>query len=224
MGFQLSGLYFFGSGERRATTWGSDLRNDRGASYQILTPAGSTAASLGAVCGCTVEGQTLATVRSCSTALTSWASRSIASTCGSRNGCRLAAGEPRRAWLKCSTCSITRTIGSYTTHEAAARLRQAVVQRQRSPFSRASAAGVPVRVLEAQAIQGDTYAVSHVRRDLRGPVVVSRTRRTNANTKETKGTKATKDGNQIGFRVRRDLRDLRVCSFKLSGRSSSPAS
>jgi hypothetical protein len=56
-GVQLSGLYFFGSGERRATTWGSDLRNTGGASYQILTPAGTTAESLGALCGCTVKGQ-----------------------------------------------------------------------------------------------------------------------------------------------------------------------
>jgi carboxypeptidase family protein len=56
-GFQLSGLYFFGSGQRYSTSWGSDLRNTGGASYQILTPAGTTAASLGAVCGCTVKGQ-----------------------------------------------------------------------------------------------------------------------------------------------------------------------
>jgi hypothetical protein len=48
MGFQLSGLYFFGSGERRATGWGSDLRNTGGATHQngLLTPAGTTAASL----------------------------------------------------------------------------------------------------------------------------------------------------------------------------------
>ena len=59
-GFQLSGLYFFGSGERRGTNWGADLRNTGGANYGILTPAGTTAASLGAVCGCTVKGQTLA--------------------------------------------------------------------------------------------------------------------------------------------------------------------
>jgi hypothetical protein len=57
-GVQLSGLYFFGSGERRATSWGSDLRNTGGASYQILTPAGTTLESLGALCGCTVKGQT----------------------------------------------------------------------------------------------------------------------------------------------------------------------
>jgi hypothetical protein len=57
-GVQLSGLYFFGSGQRYATTWGSDLRNTGGASYQILTPAGTTAESLGALCGCTVKGQT----------------------------------------------------------------------------------------------------------------------------------------------------------------------
>ena len=59
-GFQLSGLYFFGSGERRNTSWGSDLRNTGGASYSILTPPGTTAASLGAQCGCTVKGVTLA--------------------------------------------------------------------------------------------------------------------------------------------------------------------
>jgi hypothetical protein len=58
-GLQLSGLYFFGSGERRATTWGSDLRNTGGASYQLLTPAGTTAASLGALCNCAVKGQTV---------------------------------------------------------------------------------------------------------------------------------------------------------------------
>ena len=57
-GVQLSGLYFFGSGQRYSTTWGSDLRNTGGASYQILTPAGTTAESLGALCGCTVKGQT----------------------------------------------------------------------------------------------------------------------------------------------------------------------
>jgi hypothetical protein len=59
-GMQLSGLYFFGSGERRGTSWGADLRNTGGASYSILTPPGTTAASLGAQCGCTVKGQTLA--------------------------------------------------------------------------------------------------------------------------------------------------------------------
>jgi hypothetical protein len=59
-GFQVSGLYFFGSGERRNTSWGADLRNTGGANYSILTPPGTTAASLGAVCGCTVKGITLA--------------------------------------------------------------------------------------------------------------------------------------------------------------------
>jgi hypothetical protein len=59
-GFQLSGLYFYGSGQRLSTTWGSDLRNTGGASYNILTPTGTTPASLGAQCGCTVKGQTLA--------------------------------------------------------------------------------------------------------------------------------------------------------------------
>ena len=59
-GMQLSGIYFFGSGARTSTTWGSDLRNTGGASYSILTPAGTTAASLGAQCNCTVKGQTLA--------------------------------------------------------------------------------------------------------------------------------------------------------------------
>ncbi len=59
-GVQLSGLYFFGSGERRNTTWGSDLRNTGGASFQILTPPGTTAASIGALCHCDVKGQTLA--------------------------------------------------------------------------------------------------------------------------------------------------------------------
>jgi hypothetical protein len=56
-GLQLSGLYFFGSGQRYDTTWGSDLRNTGGANFQILTPAGTTAESLGALCGCTVKGQ-----------------------------------------------------------------------------------------------------------------------------------------------------------------------
>jgi hypothetical protein len=46
MGFQLSGVYFFGSGERRGTSWGSDLRNTGGANHGILTPAGTTAESL----------------------------------------------------------------------------------------------------------------------------------------------------------------------------------
>ena len=59
-GVQLSGLYFFGSGERRNTSWGADLRNTGGANYSILTPAGTTAASLGALCNCTVNGQTTA--------------------------------------------------------------------------------------------------------------------------------------------------------------------
>ncbi len=59
-GFQLSGLYFFGAGERRNTSWGSDLRNTGGANFGLLTPAGTTAASLGALCGCTVKGVTLA--------------------------------------------------------------------------------------------------------------------------------------------------------------------
>ena len=46
LGFQLSGVYFFGSGERRSTSWGSDLRNTGGANFGILTPAGTTAESL----------------------------------------------------------------------------------------------------------------------------------------------------------------------------------
>jgi hypothetical protein len=57
-GVQLSGLYFYGSGQRTGTSWGSDLRLTGGASYNILTPAGTTAASLGALCNCTVKGQT----------------------------------------------------------------------------------------------------------------------------------------------------------------------
>ena len=57
-GVQLSGLYFFGSGQRTGTSWGSDLRLTGGAAYNILTPAGTTAASLGALCGCDVKGQT----------------------------------------------------------------------------------------------------------------------------------------------------------------------
>src|SRR5207253_7865111 len=46
-----------GSGERRNTSWGSDLRNTGGANYGLLTPTGTTAESLGAQCGCTVKGQ-----------------------------------------------------------------------------------------------------------------------------------------------------------------------
>jgi len=62
----LSGLYFYGSGQRFSTSWGSDLRNTGGASYNILTPATVTvngqvspvnAATLGTFCGCTVKGQ-----------------------------------------------------------------------------------------------------------------------------------------------------------------------
>jgi hypothetical protein len=56
-GVQLSGLYFFGSGQRFSTSWGSDLRLTGGASYNLLTPAGTTAASLGALCNCNVKGQ-----------------------------------------------------------------------------------------------------------------------------------------------------------------------
>ena len=68
-GFQLSGLYFFGSGERRNTSWGSDLRNTGGANYAILTPrtltinnqqVATTAESLGTFCGCVVKGVMLA--------------------------------------------------------------------------------------------------------------------------------------------------------------------
>jgi len=46
LGFQVSGVYFFGSGQRYNTSWGSDLRNTGGANYGILTPAGTTAESL----------------------------------------------------------------------------------------------------------------------------------------------------------------------------------
>ncbi len=56
-GVQLSGVYFFGSGQRYDTSWGSDLRNTGGANYGILTPGGTTAASLGPLCGCDVKGQ-----------------------------------------------------------------------------------------------------------------------------------------------------------------------
>ena len=66
-GVQLSGLYFFGSGERRSTNWGGDQRNTGGANFGILTPAtitvngqsvATTAESLSAFCGCTASGQT----------------------------------------------------------------------------------------------------------------------------------------------------------------------
>jgi len=40
-GFQLSGLYFFGSGARLATTYGGDLRNTGGTSESRLRPDGS---------------------------------------------------------------------------------------------------------------------------------------------------------------------------------------
>ena len=33
VGFQLSGLYFFGSGERFGTSWGGDLRNMGGGEH-----------------------------------------------------------------------------------------------------------------------------------------------------------------------------------------------
>jgi hypothetical protein len=55
LGFQLSGVYFFGSGERRSTSWGSDLRNTGGANFGILTPAGTTAESLTAQLNPTCE-------------------------------------------------------------------------------------------------------------------------------------------------------------------------
>jgi hypothetical protein len=42
-GVQLSGLYFFGSGERRSTSWGSDLRNTGGGGFAILKPDGTLA-------------------------------------------------------------------------------------------------------------------------------------------------------------------------------------
>jgi len=44
MGFQLSGLYFFGSGERRSTSYGGDRRNQGAASSQRLRPDGSIVA------------------------------------------------------------------------------------------------------------------------------------------------------------------------------------
>jgi hypothetical protein len=56
-GVQLSGLYFFGSGQRYSTSWGSDLRNTGGASYNILIPATTSQAALAAGCGCDVKGQ-----------------------------------------------------------------------------------------------------------------------------------------------------------------------
>lgn len=64
-GFQLSGVYFFGSGERRSTNWGGDLRNTGGANFGLLTPAGTTASSIAATLnpavleklGGTVKGQ-----------------------------------------------------------------------------------------------------------------------------------------------------------------------
>jgi hypothetical protein len=66
-GVQLSGLYFFGSGQRYSTSWGGDLRNTGGATYGILTPATLTIngqavptsqATLSQFCGCSAEGQT----------------------------------------------------------------------------------------------------------------------------------------------------------------------
>ena len=83
--------YFFGSGQRLSTTWGSDLRNTEAPQQQILTPAGTTAAWLGAQCACTVKGQTLADGSFLLTALSSWASRSTAWTCASRSASTLAA-------------------------------------------------------------------------------------------------------------------------------------
>jgi len=40
-GLQVSGLYFYGSGERRATTWGGDFRNQGAANQARLRPDGS---------------------------------------------------------------------------------------------------------------------------------------------------------------------------------------
>jgi len=42
-GFQMSGLYFFGSGERYSTNYGLDLRNLGGAGQQRLRPDGTIA-------------------------------------------------------------------------------------------------------------------------------------------------------------------------------------
>jgi hypothetical protein len=66
-GVQLSGLYFYGSGQRYGTSWGGDLRNTGGANYGILTPptltvngavVPTTQASLSQFCGCSALGQT----------------------------------------------------------------------------------------------------------------------------------------------------------------------
>ena len=66
-GVQLSGLYFFGSGARTGTSWGSDLRLTGGASYNILTPATLTVngqvvptsqGTLSQFCHCDVKGVT----------------------------------------------------------------------------------------------------------------------------------------------------------------------
>jgi hypothetical protein len=43
-GFQVSGLYFFGSGERYATTWGGDLRGVGAGGTSRLRPTGSIVA------------------------------------------------------------------------------------------------------------------------------------------------------------------------------------
>src|SRR5262249_13128835 len=65
-GVQLSGLYFYGSGQRYSTSWGGDLRNPGGANYGILTPATltvngvvvpTTLDTLSQFCGCTAKGQ-----------------------------------------------------------------------------------------------------------------------------------------------------------------------
>jgi hypothetical protein len=61
-GVELSGVYFFGSGQRYGTSWGSDLRNTGGANFGILTPAGTTAESLTAQLDPTVR-ERLGTVK-----------------------------------------------------------------------------------------------------------------------------------------------------------------
>ena len=91
MGFQLSGLYFFGSGERRSTSWGSDLRNTGGANYGILTPRWHDRSIADGAADATVrdrvdgQGSGCTTVSSSSIARSSLASRSTAWICVSRS-------------------------------------------------------------------------------------------------------------------------------------------
>ena len=98
-GFQVSGLYFFGSGERFSTSWGGDLRNMGGRPRQHRTASGGRHARAAEQPG--------------------WRTDPSSRCPADEAAANRRAGAPSTACWRCSTCSTMRTMGRTTSESNA---------------------------------------------------------------------------------------------------------